>query len=245
MPNDFFRFKQFTIHQHKSAMKVCTDACLFGAFVAEQLSRFVKSNANTQSNFNILDIGAGTGLLSLMLAQEINAHIDAVEMDDHAFEQAVENVNASPFYDKISVTHSTIQQFQPTITYDFIITNPPFFQNDLKSDNHKRNLALHSEALSLDELMQSTRRLLSPTGSFAVLLPFHRSGYFEELAIKQGYFLQQKVSVKQTEKHAPFRSILLYSPSPAETKEQEIIIKEKGEYSNTFVNLLSNYYLYL
>jgi tRNA1Val (adenine37-N6)-methyltransferase len=253
MGNNYFRFKEFTIHQDKSAMKVCTDACLFGAFVAEVIQKLkgksqkeeAVSGHSTFNIQNILDIGAGTGLLSLVLAQKVDANIDAVEMDDQAFEQAVENVSNSPWRHRVKVHHSTIQQYDPTIKYDFIISNPPFFQNDLKSDNDKRNLALHSEALSLEELIQSIQRLLHPVGSFAILLPFHRSAYFEKLAMEHQYFLQQKVVVRQSEKHPAFRSMLLYSSTPVSVQQQEVIIKPEGEYSPAFVQLLKDYYLYL
>jgi tRNA1Val (adenine37-N6)-methyltransferase len=253
MPNNYFQFKQFTIHQHKSAMKVCTDACLFGAFVADVIQKAkgkiqkeeTEVKPQTSNLKQVLDIGTGTGLLSLILAQKTNAYIDAVEIDEDTAEQAAENIAASPWKDRVTVHQSTIQQYNTPTKYDFIITNPPFFENDLKSDNSKRNLALHSEALSLEELLISVKRLLAADGSFAVLLPYHRTTFFEQLASEHHLFLQQKVLIKQTEKHQPFRSILLYNSSMSETIEKEIIIKQQGEYSQEFTRLLSDYYLYL
>jgi tRNA1Val (adenine37-N6)-methyltransferase len=244
MPNDYFQFKQFTIQQAKSAMKVCTDACLFGAIVADEISRS-SSEISSHNIDNILDIGTGTGLLSLMLAQQVKANIHAVEVDENAFQQAHENIKQSPWNDRITVHHTAIQDYQPTTKYDFIISNPPFFENDLKSEDTKRNLALHSEALTLQELLDNIKRLLTPTGSFAILLPYQRSVYFDDLASKSGYSLQQKTVVKQTEKHQPFRSMLWYATQQTTRREHEIIIRQKENYSKEFISLLKDYYLYL
>lgn len=228
MPNNYFRFKQFTVHQDKSAMKVCTDACLFGAWVAS------KTSAE-----KMLDIGAGTGLLSLMLAQKSVARIEAVEIDEHAFGQSQENFNASPWRERLKVFHSPVQAFNNG-KYDLIISNPPFYSNDLKSADSKRNLAFHSEALSLEDLMVSVKQLLAEPGSFAILLPFHRATYFENLAAKHGLYLHEKVLVKQTPAHDYFRVMYLLSNigMPREAYQSEIVINDK-----LFKELLKDYYL--
>ncbi|MBG9376655.1 methyltransferase [Panacibacter sp. DH6] len=238
MPNNFFRFKEFTVHQELCAMKVCTDACLFGAWLAGKL----KDKALKQ----ILDIGTGTGLLSLMLAQKTNAFFDAVEIDTNAAVQAQQNFRASPWADRLRLCNVAIQAFKPAHQYDCIISNPPFFENDLKSLDCKRNLALHSAALSLEELLQFAADHLAADGLFAVLLPFHRSAYFEQMAQRRLY-LQQKVLVKQTMEHPYFRSMLLFATSQKTcTQEDTITIRDnKREYSETFASLLKDYYLYL
>ena len=118
--NSWFQFKQFTVHQDKCAMKVCTDACLFGAWVANKLVQ------NKITAKNILDIGCGTGLLSLMLAQKTNAVIDSVEIDASAFDQAKQNISLSSWKEKIQLYHNSINNFEPLTRYDFIICNPPF-----------------------------------------------------------------------------------------------------------------------
>src|SRR5689334_11682345 len=144
MPNEFFCFKQFTIHQQYCAMKVCTDACLFGAWTASAIT-----NEQLPAGL-ILDIGAGTGLLSLMLGQQLNnSIIHAIEIDAVAAQQAGDNFAASSWSEQLHVYNTAIQSFSPAQQYDFIITNPPFFQNDLASPNAQRNLALHSHQLSL------------------------------------------------------------------------------------------------
>src|SRR5437763_249939 len=137
MPNDFFRFKQFTIQQQYCAMKVCTDACLFGAWTVSTIT-----NEKLPAGY-VLDIGAGTGLLSLMLVQQLkNSIIHAIEIDGAAAKQAGENFVASPWGEQLNIFNTAIQSFSPTQRYDFITTNPPFFQDDLASPNAQRNIAL-------------------------------------------------------------------------------------------------------
>ncbi|HEU0228757.1 MAG TPA: methyltransferase [Arachidicoccus soli] len=237
MANQYFQFKQFTIHQDKCAMKVCTDACLFGAL----LPIIEKGKA--------LDIGAGTGLLSLMYAQKKNnCVIDSVEIDKAAFEQAKENYLRSKWGNRIHIFNERIQTFaeKQQKRYDIIFSNPPFFENDLQSDNTQRNLAHHSTQLSLKELIITAKKLLTLEGVFCVLLPYARNEYFEQLAVKEALFLQKKISISQTPKHTFFRSILFFSKKEASKNEEEIIIKaEDGKYSLKFEELLKDYYLYL
>lgn len=240
MPNTYFQFKQFTVHQEHCAMKVCTDACLFGAWVASVIQ------AKGIAPRSILDIGTGTGLLSLMLAQKItNASISAVEIDVQAAQQAKENFDASPWHQRLHLHQGNIQTFNAT-EQDFIISNPPFFENDLKSTNLQRNTALHSASLTLEELLVEVQKRLSSKGSFAVLLPYHRSAYFETLAQQKGFYLQHKVAVKQTPKHAYFRSMLYYNKMSSTPQVTDIIIKNaEGAYTEVFRQLLKDYYLHL
>jgi tRNA1Val (adenine37-N6)-methyltransferase len=186
MSNTYFQFKQFIIHQDRCAMKVCTDACLFGAWVADS-AWSLKSGAGS-----VLDIGAGTGLLSLMLAQKTGALIDAVELDEDAAEQAAENFETTPWKDRLQVIRADARTVHLGRKYDLIISNPPFFENDLKSVDTRRNLALHSEALSLEELLGVIKKHLADDGQFAVLLPYHRKEIFTGLAIDAGYFLAEE-----------------------------------------------------
>jgi len=223
-------------------MKVCTDACLFGAWVVSEIERGDKKIEK------ILDIGTGTGLLSLMLAQKTNANIDAVEIDDSAALQATNNFSFSLWKDRLKVYQTSIQQFSSGVTYDLIISNPPFFSNDLKSDDKRRNLALHSDALSLEELIKYVDVHLSSNGLFAVLLPYSRTDYLEKIvATYKSFFLQSKVLVKQTERHDYFRSMLLFSKSASTSSysTNEIVIQNNNAYTSHFIGLLKDYYLHL
>lgn len=222
-------------------MKVCTDACLFGAWAANKIV-----TKKLQSN-SILDIGTGTGLLSLMLAQQLsNSSIHAIEIDTDAAKQASENFAASPWHGRLHVVNTPIQSFSSSLQYDFIISNPPFFQNDLASNNTQRNVALHSHQLSLEELLTAIQMHLSATGYFAILLPYHRTTVFESLAQKADFYLHQKTVVQQTPIHAPFRSMLLLGREQKGFEQATIIIKDKaGNYTDAFVALLKDYYLYL
>ena len=241
MPNDYFAFKQFTIHQGDCAMKVTTDGCLFGAWLASTM----KLQLSTTNQ--ILDIGTGTGLLSLMLAQATTANIDAVEIDAAAAMQAEANFVTSPWAKQLQVYQTAIQTFSIATNnqYDFIITNPPFFEHDLKSTDAKRNMALHSATLSLDNLLVAIQSLLSSNGQFAILLPYHRVSYFINLATEYRFMLHKQVLVKQTPTHPYFRAMLLFGYTQKLTEEKELIIKAATTYTQDFKILLKDYYLQL
>lgn len=237
MSNSYFRFKQFTIHQDKCAMKVCTDACILGAW-------FARKKLFAQ---NILDIGSGTGLLMLMLAQKQDGIIEGIEIDPNCFQQLQENIEQSKWTNRIFVHHGDVRNFQPKIKYDFIISNPPFHENSLSSPLSAANLARHSTELKLEELIVEMDRLLHDDGAFAVLLPYYRSAYFEELAKQKIFHLVEKLLVKQSPNHKYFRSILSYSRTPSiKPVEKELVIQnESREYTNDFIELLKDYYLFL
>lgn len=241
MPNNYFRFKQFTIHQDECAMKVCTDSCLFGAWVSQFLLEH-------QGNYKrILDIGTGTGLLSLQLAQKNDSSfIDGLEIDKKAANQASENFAGSPWKDRLQVHHGRIQEYIPNYLYDVIICNPPFYNNSLKGGNTARNTAHHSTDISLDELLSSIERLINKTGFFAVLLPYHRSIEWKEMCKQKGFYLTQETLVKQTEKHNFFRSMQIFSCLDGISLQNEISIKNsENEYTVEFKELLKDYYLAL
>lgn len=243
MPNSYFQFKEFIVQQNNCAMKVCTDACLFGAWVAKNVSGF------QFPVYNCLDLGTGTGLLSLMFAQKnANTNIDAVEIDEAAATQAKENFNNSPWNERLVSYNNSIRQFASATDklYDVIISNPPFYNNDLKSATEKRNIALHNDEFSFEELLYVVKRLLKNDSNFFVLLPYHRKKEFEELALKNNLFILERVFIKQTPKHTYFRCMICISKSQTETIQSEIVIKnEENEYSKEFKKLLSDYYLNL
>lgn len=226
--NNFFRFKQFTIFQQNIGLKVSTEACIFGAFLP------------VQSAQNILDIGTGTGLLALMMAQKNpNAMIDAIDISDIACLQAKENVEKSIFYKKINVFHQKIQDFYPKYEnkdenkyenkhkknnenkkdnenkkneeenteiqtdkkYDFILSNPPFFQNHLPSQNTQKQQAKHTSTLDFEDLVRHGARLLAQKGQFWVLLPPVGMQVFSQIAQKYGLFPFEVIQIFQHEKH--------------------------------------------
>ena len=170
-----FNFKQFTINQDRCAMKIGTDSVLLGAWTS------LDSNP-----YSILDIGAGTGILALMIAQRsgqvaMSAEIiDAIEIDDDAFEQCVENFEASPWGDRLFCYHASLEEFvedhsndeSESEKYDLIISNPPFYLNTYKSNNEQRDLARFVDAMPFRQLIESVSKLLSPHGSFSVVIPF-------------------------------------------------------------------------
>ena len=239
MSNSYFQFKQFTIHQKNCAMKVCTDGCLFGAWLADRM-------ANDKKGFDtILDIGTGTGLLSLLLAQKLPGKIDAIELDELAAQQAAENMEASPWKNRLQAISGDARVVHLGRKYDLIVSNPPFFENDLKSNDTKKNLALHSEALSLEELFTVITKHLLPGGKFAVLLPYHRKTAFHKIVLEQGFFAEEEVLVKQTHLHNYFRVMLLFGQNRIETVQTTITIRNENEYTPEFSDLLKEYYLKL
>jgi tRNA1Val (adenine37-N6)-methyltransferase len=234
--NSYFRFKQFQVNQEKAGMKVCTDSCLFGAYIAPD---------NAQ---NILDIGSGTGLLSLMVAQRSSAEIDAVELDPDAASQTEENFNNSPWKDRLRIYSTSIQDYCTTTSksYDLILSNPPFFSNHLLSPNPKLNKALHNTTLSLSELSVCVAHLLSPEGRFYVLLPPYEGSLLEEHLNTSKLFLNHRLEVKDKSEGKIIRVIDCYSRKPEGATKKLLTIKNTdGQYTPEFSDLLRPYYLFL
>jgi tRNA1Val (adenine37-N6)-methyltransferase len=235
--NSYFKFKQFTINQDKSAMKVCTDACVFGAW------------ANIENAERILDIGAGTGLLSLMVAQRNEtAKISAVELDEEAFIQATENVEDSPFYSQIEVFNTAIQDFLAEEKFDCIITNPPFFQSDLKSPDAKINLAHHADSLSFDDLLFAVKRLLQPNGIWNILLPVEEGLVLQALTEKSGWVLYRELTLYHQKGKKPFRKLMSFQygemADNMPLNSDLFIYEEDGKtYHPEFRKLLKDFYL--
>lgn len=220
-------------------MKVCTDACLFGAWVVNQLKDKLPAPKR------VLDIGTGTGLLSLMLSQDLDIETDAVEIELDAFEQATTNIANSPWHHKIHVIHSDILQFQPPGKYGLVITNPPFFENDLKAQEPANNLARHEVSLQLDGLFSFVAKWLNPGGYFAILLPANRKNKAIETGMQNGLKVCNEVLVKQTTAHSPFRVMLLFQHQDCSAKKSELVIKHMNQYTTVFRELLEPYYLHL
>lgn len=219
-------------------MKVCTDSCLFGAWAADKIEK------KAIQPRTILDIGAGTGLLSLMVAQKFEGMINAVEINESSYCQVLSNFLESPWSKRLQAFHENIKNWQSAIKYDLIISNPPFFENDLKSVNQNKNLAKHHDGLTFKELLQSIKDNLSGDGHFAVLLPFHRLPYFKGLAAENGFYLKEELLVKPTIHHDYFRGILFFGTKAGTIISNDLCIKdEAGNYTAPFDLLLKDYYL--
>ena len=243
MANSYFQFKQFTIQQDRCAMKVTTDACLFGAWVADEI------NNEELKIKNCLDIGAGTGLLSLMLAQKNPVvEIIGVEIDEDAKKQAQENINSSPWKDRIDILAGDVKDHNFPVKFDLIISNPPFYEKEIRSATDSKNVAHHSKNLTLKELLAIIKENLSLTGSFFLLLPYKRNEEIKKLFRDQQLHVSKMILVRQSVKHDYFR-IFIKGTLNAEEKETEFdelpIWDEKQQYTNEFVGLLKDYYLHL
>ena len=217
-------------------MKVTTDACLFGAWCASEIQNLHCSS--------ILDIGAGTGLLSLMIAQKNNGKIKAVEIDENAAHQANNNISNSPWKDRISLHHTDI--LKHVGSYECIVSNPPFYENELHSPHSRNNLAHHSTGLTLANLIQYSETNLTNKGFMFLLLPFKRVDEVERMLNFKSLFIYKKLLVQQSTRHSPFRAMLMLGKQKIDPPTTGIIsIKEGNVYTEDFKALLKDYYLYL
>ncbi|MBV7530604.1 tRNA1(Val) (adenine(37)-N6)-methyltransferase [Chitinophaga sp. sic0106] len=240
MANTYFQFKQFTVNQEHCAMKVCTDACIQGAFTAQYL---VDHGFAVK---RILDIGTGTGLLSLMLAQVHPAAITAVELDSGAALQARENFAASPWRERLEVKEGDVRQLAVSEKFDFIISNPPFYESALKSGHLQKDKAMHATSLGYSELIAAVAANLKPGASFSILLPHVEFQAFRTLAEAKGYHLNQLLQIKQSGKHGYFRAVGIFSAAARETVITDMDIRDmENQYTPAFVSLLKAYYLKL
>ena len=233
-----FRFKQFTIRQDQTAMKVCTDACVLGAYadVAESSGTPVR----------ILDIGAGTGLLALMAAQRnLQALVDAIEVDQQAFDQASENVSDSPYKDRVRVWKGRVQDFVPPLPFHRILTNPPFYTNHLRSPDPAVNRALHTGELPFTELVEAVVRLLRPDGQWWVLLPPYEMDVLTSLAATKGLYPLRQLLIRHNANKPVFRLVTGFTNSQQPVVSETLAIYEPASdtYTPTFRALLGDFYL--
>ncbi|RYZ49013.1 MAG: methyltransferase domain-containing protein [Chitinophagaceae bacterium] len=242
MPNPFFRFKQFTVYHDRCAMKVTTDACLFGAWTAEAIHNELANSKN-----RMLDIGTGTGLLSLMVAQKNSGIIDAVEIEKAAAEQAKDNVNASPWKESIKVINVDITEWKPEALYDVIFANPPFYERELKSESTTKNIAHHDGGLSIAALFHFINMNLEKEGSFFLLLPTKRKEEIATLLERHNLHIEKWVLVQQTLLHQPFRLMVQGRLQKTNEMTESILAVKDNEdaYTKEFTSLLQPYYLYL
>ena len=231
-----FKFKQFTIHQDRCAMKIGTDGVLLGAWTS------LVNHPET-----ILDIGAGTGLLALMLAQRCGAEtIDALEIDEEAYEQCVENFETSPWGNRLFCYHAGLDEFIDGIedTYDLIISNPPFFSEDVTSGNNARDVARQNQSLPFNELIEGDSKLLSPSGVFCTIIPFKEEIPFITLAERIGLYPQHITRVKGNPSSEIKRSLLEFTFYKNKALEDELVIEiERHQYTPKYTELTKSFYL--
>lgn len=234
-----FQFKQFSIEQDRCAMKVGTDGVLLGAWATL-----------TNNPYSILDIGSGTGLIALMLAQRSNAEqIDAIEIDENAYEQCVENFENSSWGDRLFCYHASFQEFVEEMhdeeQYDLIISNPPFYTSSYKSENEQRDLARFEDALPFEHLLQGSSLLLSEKGVFCVIIPFAEEENFISFA-KQVDLYPFKISrIKGTPTSETKRSLIAFSKAKNNNPATDLLVIEtsRHEYTQEYINLTREFYL--
>jgi tRNA1Val (adenine37-N6)-methyltransferase len=226
-----FKFKEFSIIQEKSAMKVGTDGVLLGSWVACK-------QANT-----ILDIGCGTGLISLMLAQRnLNSNIIGIEIDAIASQEAKLNVDNSDWQERIRIEHSALQQFKPETQFDLIVSNPPFFDENKAQD--RRATARHTNFLSFGELIGSAENLLTEKGIFGVITSKYTETEFCEIATTHNLYCNRVCNVKGNESTEVKRVMLEFSFVKAELLTEYLTIETaRNKYTNEYVQLCKDFYL--
>lgn len=229
-------FKEFTVNQDQCAMKIGTDGVLLGAITSL-----------TKQPHSILDIGAGTGVLALMLAQRSHAEtIDALEIDDAAYEQCVDNFEQSPWGDRLFCYHASIQEFAEEIddTYDLIVCNPPFYSEDYKTENTSRDLARFQDAMPFEHLIQAVSVLLNQDGNFTVIIPFKEKENFIQLAKKVELF-PAKITKIQGHKTSEFKRVVIeFGFEKNELLTSELTIEHnRHQYTEEYIALTKDFYL--
>ncbi|WP_298484757.1 methyltransferase [uncultured Maribacter sp.] len=241
--NKPFSFKQFTIEQDRCAMKIGTDGVLLGAWTAIQ-----------DNTYNILDIGSGTGIIALMLAQRSIADtIEAIELDGDAFEQCTENFENSPWGDRLFCFHAGFDEFVDEYTeeepdeyelYNLIVSNPPFYSEEVTSGNSARDSARQNTSLPFDELLEGVSKLLTKKGSFSTIIPFKEEVNFIEIAKEFNLFPKRITRVKGNPETEIKRSLLELTFTQTETVIDVLIIeKERHVYTNAYKELTKDFYL--
>ena len=236
MANSYFKFKQFTIYHDKCAMKVGTDGVLLGAW------------CNAENNAKILDIGTGTGLIALMIAQRCNSIVDAIEIDNSAYLQAKDNINRSEWRDRVNVENISFQSFGKTKTkkYNIIVTNPPYFVNSLLTTDNNRAVARHGISLSHTDIIDGVVSLLLPDGSFNIILPYTEGSIFIAEAALKGLYCIRKTNVLPVPKRKPKRLLLEFKKNKMPLIEDSIVIEnfKRHNYSDEYKKLTKDFYLF-
>jgi tRNA1Val (adenine37-N6)-methyltransferase len=232
-----FQFKQFSVEQDRTAMKIGTDGVLLGAWTP------IENNP-----FSILDIGTGTGIIALMLAQRSSAEqIDALEIDEAAYEQATDNFENSHWNDRLFCFHAGLDEFveEPEDEYDLIVSNPPFYSEDYKSSSDQRDLARFQDAMPFEDLIEAAALLLSENGIFSVIIPFKEESTFLALAKEYELFPLKITRVKGTPTSEMKRSLLAFSrnETPNFPFDELIIETARHIYTPEYIELTKDFYL--
>ena len=232
-----FQFKQFSVHQEQSAMKIGTDGVLLGAWTP------IDNNPKF-----ILDIGTGTGIIALMLAQRSNAEqIDALEIDEKAYEQATDNFENSVWSDRLFCFHASLDEFidEPEQEYDLIVCNPPFYSEDYKTSDAQRNIARFQDAMPFEDLVEAADLLLSENGIFAVIIPYKEEQIFIDLCAEMELFPIKITRVKGSPTTPIVRSLLAFRRFEMSvlTFDELVIEINRHEYTNEYIELTKDFYL--
>lgn len=232
-----FQFKQFSVNQDRCAMKIGTDGVLLGAWTP------INNNP-----FSVLDIGTGTGIIALMLAQRSNAEqIDALEIDEEAYEQSVDNFENSPWSDRLFCFHAGLDEFveEPEDEYDLIISNPPFYTEDYKTENEQRDLARFADAMPFEDLIEAANLLLSENGIFSVIIPFKQEDIFLALTKEYELYPFKITRVKGTPTTEIKRSLLAFSRNEnTDALTDELVIETARHiYTPEYIALTKDFYL--
>ena len=231
-----FKFKEFSVKQEHSAMKIGTDGVLLGAWTTV-----------TPQPFSILDIGAGTGVIALMLAQRSAAEIiDALEIDAPAYEECVDNFEQSPWGDRLFCYHADLKEFTEEIeaSYDCIVCNPPFYSEDSKSKNTQRAVARFQDAMPFQHLLESVEQLLSKNGSFSTIIPYKEEAHFMALAKKQQLYINRITHVKGHPDAPVKRSLIEFTRKTSKIETNTLIIEtDRHVYTDAYRSLTKDFYL--
>lgn len=234
--NKVFAFKQFKVEHDLSAQKVGTDGVLLGAWTPIEVGCK-----------NILDVGTGSGLIALMLAQKTNedVHIDAIDIDELAYIQATKNFNNSLWKNRINTYHTSLQNFQPEKEYDLIVCNPPFFSNSLQPKNISRTQARHDDSLMLNDLIIHSKKLLNKRGMLSIIYPFEKKDVLLQNGIENDLYAEKICMVKGAENLPVKRILVLFrnSNDTATVHEELTIEVSRNNYTNAYKMLTKDFYL--
>lgn len=234
MPTPFFKFKQFTVYHDRCAMKVGTDGVLLGSYVS------------LPTEGRVLDVGTGTGLVAMMIAQRSTNKlmIDAVEIDKDAFEQAAENVGKTAWSERTKVIHTDFTEYRPGLKYDLIISNPPYFENSLSCPDTSRNNARHTNSLNYETLISLSTTMLNDGGRISMIFPHDKLSYIIEISQKHSLHLCDVLTVYPTPGSDPKRCVATFCNIKSQLTEHSLVIENsRHSYTDEYISLTKDFYL--